>query len=162
MKTLVAGLLWFSALGSGLLAGLYFAFSAFIMTSLGRIDRAAGISAMNMINVEIVRSLFMPLFLGTTLTGALLAGLALLRWGQPGSLPMLLGGLLHVLGMFAVTAVFNVPLNNTLAAVIPSSAESAAVWARYLQDWTLWNHVRTLACTGASALYMLAIAAGRS
>ena len=45
MNTVVAGLLWFSAVGCGLLGGLYFAFSALIMTSLGRIDRAAGIAA---------------------------------------------------------------------------------------------------------------------
>ena len=158
-KTLVTGLLWFSAVGGGLLAGLYFAFSAFIMTSLGRLDRAAGISAMNAINVDIVRSLFMPLFLGTTVAGAMLVGLALFRWGEPGALPMLLGGLLHVLGMFLVTLVFNVPLNDALAAVVPTSAEGATLWARYLQDWTLWNHVRTLACTGATALYILALTA---
>ncbi|MBM7113686.1 DUF1772 domain-containing protein [Archangium primigenium] len=159
MKTLVAGLLWFSALGNGLLAGLYFAFSAFIMTSLARLDRAAGISAMNAINVEIVRSLFMPVFLGTTVAGAVLAGLALMRWGEPGALPMLLGGLLQVLGMFAVTVAFNVPLNNALAAVAPTSAEGATLWARYLEDWTRWNHVRTLACTGATALHILALVA---
>ncbi|WP_245350551.1 hypothetical protein [Bradyrhizobium sp. UFLA03-84] len=69
---LTSGLLWFSALGCGLLAGLYFAFSAFVMTALGRIDQAAGISAMNAISVDILRSLFMPVFLGTTLSCAVL------------------------------------------------------------------------------------------
>lgn len=150
---------WLSAIGGGLLAGLYFAFSAFIMTSLGRLDRTAGISAMNTINIEIVRSLFMPVFLGTTVAGVLLAGLALSRWGEPGALPMLLGGLLQVLGMFAVTVAFNVPLNNALAAVDPASAEGAALWARYLEEWTRWNHVRTLAGTGATALHILALVA---
>ena len=32
LQMLITGLLWFSAVGCGLLAGLYFAFSAFIMT----------------------------------------------------------------------------------------------------------------------------------
>jgi uncharacterized membrane protein len=50
MQTLVTGLLWISAIGCGLLAGLYFAFSTFVMTALGRIDQAAGIAAMNSIN----------------------------------------------------------------------------------------------------------------
>lgn len=159
LKTLVTALLWFSAIGSGLLAGLYFAFSAFIMTSLGRIDQTAGISAMNAINVDIVRSPFMPFFLGTTLAGALLAGFAIVRWSEPGTLPMLAGGVLYVLGMFGVTMLFNVPLNDALAAAAPSSADGATVWTGYLKDWTLWNHVRTLASTGAAALYILAIAA---
>jgi uncharacterized membrane protein len=57
---LTPGLLWFSAIGCGLLAGVYFAFSTFIMTALGRIGQAQGIAAMNAINVEIVQSLFMP------------------------------------------------------------------------------------------------------
>ncbi|MEP7006880.1 MAG: anthrone oxygenase family protein [Sphingomonas bacterium] len=159
LKTLVTASLWFSAIGCGLLAGLYFAFSTFIMTSLGRIDQAAGISAMNAINMDIVRSSFLPLFLGTTLVSALLAGFAILRWSEPSAWAMLAGGVIYVLGMFVVTMLFNVPLNDALAAVAPASAEGGAVWVRYLKDWTLWNHVRTLACTAATALYILAIAA---
>lgn len=62
MRQLLApGLLWFSAIGCGLLEGVYFVPSTFVMIALSRIDQAAGISAMNAISVEIVRSLFMPL-----------------------------------------------------------------------------------------------------
>jgi len=156
---LTTGLLWFSAIGCGLLAGVYFAFSAFIMTSLARIAPAAGIAAMNAISVEIVRSLFMPLFMSTTLTAAILAGLAIFRWSEPGSVAIFAGGLLYVVGMFAVTAVFNVPLNDTLAAVDPSSANGASFWIRYIQDWTFWNHVRTIASLAACALFIVGIAA---
>jgi uncharacterized membrane protein len=72
---------------------------------------------------------------------------------------MLVGGVVQVLGMFVVTMVFNVPLNNELARVDPASAEGATVWARHLKEWTFWNHVRTVACTAASALFIAAIAA---
>jgi uncharacterized membrane protein len=156
---LTSGLLWFSAIGCGLLAGLYFAFSTFIMTTLGRIDQAAGISAMNAINVEIVRSLFMPFFVATTLSSAALAGLAIVRWGEAGAIAMLVAGILYVLGMFVVTMVFNVPLNDALAAVDPNSAAATTLWTRYLSDWTFWNHVRTIASTAACALFIAAIAA---
>ena len=156
---LVPGLLWFSAIGCGLLGGVYFAFSAFVMTSLSRIDQAAGIVAMNSVSVEIVRSLFMPLFLGTTLASAVLVVMAFFRWGEAGAMSMLAGGVLYVLGMFIVTMVFNVPLNDALAAVHPSSPEAASLWARYLKDWTFWNHVRTVASTGACAFFIAAIAA---
>ena len=158
-QLLTSGLLWFSAIGCGLLAGLYFAFSTFIMTALGRIDQAAGISAMNAINVDIVRSLFMPFFLGTTLSSAVLAGLAIVRWGEAGAVAMLVGGVLYVLGMFVVTMLFNVPLNDALAAVDPDSAAATTLWTRYLSDWTLWNHVRTITSTAACALFIVAIAA---
>ena len=38
----------------------------------------------------------------------------------------------------------HVPLNNALAAADPASHEAASLWARYLTDWTLWNHLRTV------------------
>ena len=159
MQNVITGLLWFSAIGCGLLAGLYFAFSAFIMTALGRIGQAAGIAAMKAINVAILQSLFMPLFLGTTATSAALAAMALFRWGEPGATAMLAGGVLFVLGMFIVTMIFNVPLNNALAAAEPASSEAAPLWARYLADWTMWNHVRTVSSMVACALFIAAIAA---
>src|SRR5262245_24624924 len=99
MRTLVTALLWFSAIGCGLLAGLYSAFSTFVMTALGRIDQAAGISAMNAINAVIVQSLFMPVFLASTLTSLALAVLALFRWDEPGAVMWLAGGVLYVVGM---------------------------------------------------------------
>jgi uncharacterized membrane protein len=158
-QTISTGLLWFSAVGCGLIGGLYFAFSAFIMTSLGRIDRAAGIAAMNAINVDITRSLFMPVFLLTTLSAAALVVLAVVRFAEPGAVAMLAGGIVYVLGMFVVTMTFNVPLNNALAAVDPTGAEAAGTWARYHRDWTLWNHLRTVASTAAAVLFIAAIAA---
>ena len=158
-QILTLGLLWFSALGCCLLAGLYFAFSAFVMTALGRIDQAAGISAMNAINGDIVRSPFMPVFLGTTLSCAVLIVLGGLRWQEPGAAAMIGGGIVYVVGMFIVTIICNVPLNDQLAAADPASAAAAPLWARYLADWTFWNHVRTVASLAATALFIAAIAA---
>jgi uncharacterized membrane protein len=150
--------LWFSAVGCGLLAGVYFAFSAFVMTSLARIAPAAGIAAMNAINVDIVKSLFMPVFMGTTLTAAVLAGLAIFCWREPGSIVMLAGGAIYVIGMFVVTTVFNVPLNDALAAIDPSSKEGASLWVQYIQDWSFWNHIRTAASVAACTIFIVGIA----
>lgn len=153
MQIIVTILLWFSAIGCGLLAGLYFAFSTFIMTAFARIDQAHGIAAMNSINTTILGSLFMPFFFGTALAGAVLAILALFRWDEPGAAVMLAGGLVYVIGMFLVTVIYNVPLNNELA-----RTGAAEVWSRYLKDWTFWNHVRTVASGMAMALFIAAIA----
>lgn len=160
-QVLTSGLLWFSAVGCGLMAGVYFAFSTFIMTALGRLgrlDQAAGIAAMNAINIDIVRSLFMPLFLGTTVAGAALVVMGVLRLSEPGAVSMIAGGGLYVVGMFVVTMVFNVPLNDALAGAEPSAPEAGAVWAAYLKDWVFWNHVRTVASVVASALFVVALA----
>lgn len=142
-----------------MIAGLYFAFSAFILTALSRIDQVSGISAMNSINVVILRSLFMPVFLGTSLLSLALAGVALFRWGEPGALAMLSGGSIYFVGMLVVTMLFNVPLNNALAAVDPVGAEGARAWALYLKNWAFWNHVRTIASAAACVLFIAAIAA---
>lgn len=157
-NVVIRSLLWFSAIGCGLMAGLYFAFSAFIMTALGRIAQVHGVSAMNSINSTILRSLFMPLFFGTTGASAVLVIVGLLRRSEPGSHAMLAGGLIYIAGMFLCTVFLNVPLNQALAAVDPSSAGAAPVWARYLKEWTMWNHVRTIASAAASALHIWAIA----
>lgn len=149
-------LLWFSAVGCGLIAGIYFAFSIFIMPALARIEPVHAVSAMNSINSTILRSLFMPLFLGTTLTSFILAIIALLHRSTPGATAMFAAGLIYVSGMFLCTIVLNVPLNNGLAAV--DSANAALLWTRYLKEWTMWNHVRTIASTAACILYIWAIA----
>jgi uncharacterized membrane protein len=158
-QLLVTGLLWFGALGCGLLGGIYFAFSTFIMTALGRIERVQGISAMNAINAAILNSLFMPVFFGTTLASLILVIIGFIRRGESGAAVMLTGGMIYVAGMFLCTMLFNVPLNNALAAVDPASGAGAPVWARYLKNWTLWNHVRAISSTAASMLYIAAIAA---
>lgn len=155
---ITTALLWFSAIGCGLLAGLYFSFSAFINSALRRIETSAGIAAMNSINIVIVRSPFMPLFLGSSLAALILAGIAVFRWHQPGSAAVFAGGVIYVVGMFLCTMLFNVPLNNALAAVDPASANGADVWAKFLRDWTFWNHVRTIASTVAMASFIHAIA----
>jgi uncharacterized membrane protein len=47
----------------------------------------------------------------------------------------------------------NVPLNDALAAV-GTDPETSGLWARYLVEWTRWNHVRTVSCLGAAALFL--------
>jgi uncharacterized membrane protein len=158
MSRVMSILLWFSVLGCGLLGGVFFAFSTFVMAALGRIEHASGIAAMNSINTSILRSLFMPVFLASTLAALALAVLALARWGESGSVPALGGGAIYVLGMFAVTMMCNVPLNNELQAVDPATTAASTVWARYMRDWTFWNHVRTVASLTASLLFTVAIA----
>jgi uncharacterized membrane protein len=143
--TLLTILLWSCALGCALLGGLYFAFSTFIMTALERTGAANGAAAMNSINVVILRSLFMPFFFGTTL-GSLVLAVAGVIEGAP---LMIAGGTLYVLGMFVVTMFGNVPLNNALAA-----NPTEDTWRRFLAAWTRWNHVRTVSCLAAAALFI--------
>jgi uncharacterized membrane protein len=81
---------------------------------------------------------------------------ALLRWGEPGAVWLLVGGLLYLVGAIAVTMA-NVPRNNALAAVAPESAEGAGLWACYVEEWTAWNHVRAAASLAAAASLIVAL-----
>ena len=151
--TAYGALLGCAAVGAGLMAGVYFAFSGFIMKSLDRVGAASATAAMNSINEVIVRSWFMPLFLGTTLLFLALAVMGLLDWDGAHAPLQLTAGIVYVAGMFTCTALFNVPLNNRLA------AEGERFWPHYLVYWTRWNHLRALcslvAC--ALALYLLGV-----
>ena len=146
-----------AALGCGLMAGVFFAFSSFIMNALGRLQPAQGIAAMQSINITVINPLFMATLFGTAVVCIVLAISAVLRWQQPGAAYVLAGSLLYLIGTIGVTAAFNVPLNNALANVEPSSAEAASVWANYLTNWTLWNHIRGAAALAAVASFTLAL-----
>jgi uncharacterized membrane protein len=154
---LITALLWFSIVACGLLAGLYFAFSAFVMTAFARIDVAAGVAAMNSINRLIRRSWFVPLFVGSSLSSLALAVIGALHWSEGGACAALAGGVIYFVGMFVVTMICNVPRNNALDASDPATAEGRALWARYIKEWTAWNHVRTLASTAALILFVVAL-----
>jgi uncharacterized membrane protein len=146
-----------TALGCGLMAGVFFGFSAFIMTALARLPAPQGIAAMRSINVFAVTPLFMTALFGTAAACLLLAIAALFVWDRSGAGYLLLGSLLYFVGTTLVTIVFNVPRNDALAAVDPTSPDGARVWTDYVRGWTAWNHVRTAAALVAAALLTIAV-----
>jgi uncharacterized membrane protein len=150
----------FSALGCGLIAGVFFAFSTFVMKALAQQPPPQGIAAMQAINITVINPWFITAFLGTAVTCLVLAVSSLLKWNQPGAIYLLIGSLLYLIGTFLVTMLGNVPLNDALAIAKPDSAEGATLWARYLTNWTFWNHVRTIAALAAATLLTMTIGKG--
>ena len=146
-----------SALGCGLMAGFFFAFSICVMRALGATPPAHGISAMQSINVAVINPWFLTPFFGMAVLSVLSSIDAVLRWNEPGAAYVVAGGLLYFLGTFVVTMRFNVPRNNALAAVTATSTEGAALWADYLIAWTRWNHVRTVAALAGAASFTIAL-----
>lgn len=147
-----------AVIGSGLMAGLFFAFSNSVMASLGKLPPPQGIAAMNTINVVIQNPLFLAIFMGTALVALVLGLIALFGNDTPRPTFLLVGALLYLLGNIAVTIAINVPMNDALAAADPASAAGTSLWTNYLDRWVFWNHVRTLACTAALAAFALAMA----
>ena len=146
-----------SALGCGLMAGFFFAFSICVMRALGATPPAHGISAMQSINVAVINPWFLTPFFGMAVLSVLSSIDAVLRWNEPGAAYVVAGDLLYFLGTFVVTMRFNVPRNNALAAVTATSTEGAALWADYLIAWTRWNHVRTVAALAGAASFTIAL-----
>jgi uncharacterized membrane protein len=154
---LLVALTLLAALGSGLIAGVFFAFSAFVMSALGRLPPEHGIAAMQSINVAVINPWFFAAFFGTAALCVVLAIASLFRWSEPGAILALTGSLLYLVGTILVTIRLNVPLNDALAAAEPASAQAAGVWTRYLSEWTGWNHLRTGASIAAAAAFVLAL-----
>lgn len=146
-----------TALGCGLIGGLFFAFSVAVMQALARLPAAGGMASMQSINSAILNPLFLAVFLGTAAGCALVMLTSLARWHSPGSVYLLVGGALYLVGSLLVTAVCNVPKNNALASVVPADPDSAGLWADYLARWTTWNHVRTVASLASLSSLILGL-----
>jgi uncharacterized membrane protein len=148
-----------SALGCGLVGGVFFAFSTFVMKALSRLPAGEGIAAMQSINIAVINPWFMVAFLGTAATSLLAVAAAARGWHEPGAACLLIGGVLYLVGSLLVTMVFNVPRNNALAALAPTDPRAADLWVGYVASWTGWNHVRTIAALAAAAAFSVALAA---
>jgi uncharacterized membrane protein len=113
-------LLILGAIGSGIVAGVYFAFSSFVMKALAALPSDQGIAAMRSINVTVINPSFMLMFIGTTLLCLVLCGVALYHWQVRGSWIILASCFAYLIGSFGVT-----------------------VWSNYVKEWTRWNSLRT-------------------
>jgi uncharacterized membrane protein len=142
----------FGAVGCGLMAGLLFAFSNFVMRALLQQPPESGIRTMQAVNSLIQNPIFFVLFFGTTIATLFLSVTSALHLSQNGSTLLLLGSSLYLVGTFGVTVVFNVPLNNALAELPASTPGAAHFWQSYVAQWLQWNHVRTVTSVSAAAL----------
>jgi uncharacterized membrane protein len=145
-------------LGTGLVAGVFFAFSTFVMRGLAALPPAQGVAAMKSINVTVLAPAFMIVFVGSAVLCAVLAVVTFVLWPDEGTVELLLGSALYLFGCFGVTMVANVPRNEKLATMDPGTREAAAYWSSYVSEWTTWNHVRTAASAAAAISYVLALA----
>ncbi len=146
-----------TALGCGLVAGVFYAFSTFVMKALARLPAAQGIAAMQSINIVVINPVFMAAFVGTAAACVLVAVFSIVRWSGSEDAYSLSGALVYLIGTILVTVAFNVPRNDALAAADPQSVAGAGLWERYVTSWTAWNHVRTAAALAAAALLTVAV-----
>jgi len=151
-------LLQFAILAYALVGGVFLAFSDFIMRSLSLTGGTGGVEAMQVINREVFRWVFMALFLGMAAVSLVIVGYAATSLSAPAGTLIGLAGLVYLIGCFGVTVFFNVPMNEALAGMDLSSESTRDYWtSTYLPRWTFWNTIRTLACGLSAALLLFGL-----
>jgi uncharacterized membrane protein len=145
-----------AAIGSGIVGGIFYAFSSFVMTALSRIPPAQGVAAMNSMSVAVINVSFMTAFLGTAILSLVVGVASPFLWNKPGAKFALAGSAVYLFGCVGVTMIFNVPLNDRLASM-GDTMQAIAFWPSYLASWNLWNHVRSLAGILSAVLFTLAV-----
>ncbi len=146
-----------SVIACGVVSGVFLTFSDFVMRSLERAETTAGIEVMQVINREVFRSVFMFLLLGMSALSPFLFGYAYFNIASPASALIMIGGATYFAGVFVVSLVFNVPMNNRLDAREYSGADAATYWMNtYLPHWTFWNYVRAIASAAAAVCFLIA------
>lgn len=158
MSTFFFILMQFAILAYALVAGVFLAFSDFIMRSLAHSGGVGGVEAMQVINREVFRWVFMALFLGMAAVSVVIAGYAWLGLSDPAGTLIGVAALVYLFGCFGVTVAFNVPMNEALAGMELSSEDTRDYWLQsYVPRWTFWNSVRTGAAALSAALLLFGL-----
>lgn len=156
MQTIILGT---TTVTTALVAGLLFGYSCSVNPGLNRLPDASYLAAMQSINRAIQNPLFFLIFLGTLV---LLPLSTWVQYSQPSTTRfwlLLLASIVYGIGVFGVTAVGNVPLNEALDAVDlanGSSTELATLRSAFEQPW---NRLHSLRTGAALATLILVVAA---
>jgi uncharacterized membrane protein len=159
MLTLPTIILVITATTAALMAGLFYAYSCSVNLGLGRLSDPEYIAAMQSINKSIQNPIFFTTFFGALL---LLPFSTYLFYSQPVSmrfLCLLTATIVYLIGVFGVTILGNVPLNEALDVFNLQSAsieEIARQRAKFEGPWNKLNLVRTLASTFVIILVVIA------
>ncbi|MGN8647976.1 anthrone oxygenase family protein [Gracilibacillus sp. HCP3S3_G5_1] len=144
-------------IGIGINAGIYFAFSTFIMNALSQTSPEKAITTMKLINIHILNVWFGIVFGGSSFLCILLGIITIFTWNGSVSIIILIGSFLFLIGTIAVTMFYNVPLNEKLDKSEASASDANKIWDYYLQHWTKWNHVRTVSSICSMVCFLLVL-----
>lgn len=145
-------------LGAATVGGTLFSYSSFTLRGIRSLPGAQAVPAMQAVNLAANRSGGFVLILMGTALGSLVIGVVSAVRHTPGWGSRVVGASLY-LATVLITAAFNVPRNDVLAALDPSSPDVAAAWAVFVGPWVMGNHVRVLTCLGAVVAFGISLTA---
>jgi uncharacterized membrane protein len=152
-------ILTITATSTGLIAGLFYAYSCSVNPGLGKLTDEAYLAAMQSINREILNPVFFAAFMGTLLLLPISTWLQY-RLGSGSTFYLLLGAtLMYAIGTFGVTMFGNVPLNEALDKFniqAASAKDLANQRALFENPWNSFHSIRTYANIVAFILVVIA------
>jgi uncharacterized membrane protein len=145
-----------TAAASGLMGGVLFAFSTFVMPALRRLSPHGAVTTMQAINMTAPRALAVPLVVSGV------GSVAVAIWAVAGSsrgagVAVVVAGAVAGAGAFLVTVGYHVPRNDRLARVDPGSRAVDSAWAAYHPGWVAMNHVRTALSLASAGLVLAGV-----
>ena len=153
MMTLILMIAGFTAT---LVAGVFLSFSDFVMRGLSRAPDAQGALGMVGLTRTVYRSVFMVMLLGLVPSAIVLAIVAFWQLQDAARAITVVGSAAYLMGVVAVTALGNVPMNTRLDQVSERSRAITEYWPAYVRGWTYLNHVRTASALTTGACWMTA------
>ena len=135
---------------TGLMAGLYFAFSVAVMPGLAQASDRTFVETMQRVNVAILNGWFSIAFGGAVILGAVSVALHWRGEARP-ALPWIVAGVVLYTASLFITMGLNVPLNDRLASAGDPARihDPAAVRERFEATWVHWTVARTVTSTAA-------------
>ncbi len=146
----------FLALWSAVVGGNFSAFSEFIMSALKKTEPVGGIEAMQHINRDVIKSQFVAGILSIAVFSVLFAGYSLFVFDGAALVTLVIAAIVYVSSVFLMTMFGNVPMNNALAQLDHSSLDARIYWEKYVRNWTLLNHARSIGSILTSGIYVVA------
>ncbi|REC63905.1 DUF1772 domain-containing protein [Chryseobacterium pennae] len=138
-------LLIITAVLMALIAGLFYAYSCSLVLGLGKLSDVEYLKAMQSINREILNPVFFLSFMGTAIL--LPVSTFFLRGEQPVFIFLLLATLAYLIGVFGITVVGNVPMNDQLDQFDISGSTAEAIKQmreNFEARWNFLNNLRTV------------------
>jgi uncharacterized membrane protein len=138
-----------------LMAGVFFAFSTFVMSSINKLPPENAVSIFQLINLEVPQSLFGILFAITPIFCVLVMIFSFWEKNKAATILIFVAGVVYLFGSLMITMFFNIPLNNELATVSVNTPNIQELWIKFYQPWIFWNHVRTVASVVSFVLIII-------
>ena len=132
---------------SGLMAGLFYAWSISVTPGLAKIDDVSYLQAFQSMNRAILNPVFFVVFFGLVVLLPVLSYFSFQTSISNQFWYVILATILYLVGIMGVTIGGNVPLNNTLEALQIESMtpEQMDVFRKGFESkWNRLNHIRTI------------------